>query len=168
MWKWSHLSPTNLGRTRCYWSPLCQLWLSQSSWQQPAHTRQPTICQIQCHWSSCSLHGYMDLYNNRQFVTIYPYFLYFFLNSHIFTFSHLVTCCGSIQLSTTNADFLSVGVYANYIKGTWTPNGTIFNDRYFLLLLALIKAGLLIQSHMDFLFICICFNFLSSTYYSTA
>ena len=77
-------------------------------------------------------------------------FCYFFLNSHIFTFSHLVTCCGSIQLSTTNADFLSVGVYANYIKGTWTPNGTIFNERYFLFLLALIKAGLLIQSHMDF------------------
>jgi hypothetical protein len=40
-----------------------------------------------------------------------------------------VTCCNSIVFASANADFLATPFYAAYLGGTYTPNGTIYNNR---------------------------------------
>jgi hypothetical protein len=40
-----------------------------------------------------------------------------------------VTCCNSIVFASGNADFLATPFYAAYLSGTYTPNGTIYNNR---------------------------------------
>jgi hypothetical protein len=38
-------------------------------------------------------------------------------------------CCNSIVLASTNADFLATPYYVAYLSGTYTTNGTIYNNR---------------------------------------
>jgi hypothetical protein len=40
-----------------------------------------------------------------------------------------VTCCNSIVFASANTDLLATPFYAAYLSGTYTPNGTIYNNR---------------------------------------
>ena len=41
----------------------------------------------------------------------------------------IVSCCNSIVLATTNADFLGTSYYKANVNGTYTTNGTVINNR---------------------------------------